>query len=134
ARGDLLLVRFGNGQVMFWSWRDGKRLRWAEPLVGVGSAQFSPDGAAVALGFRSGEAQIRRVPDGEIVATIRHQGPIDALAFSPDGKSLAVASDVVRVWDVKGQAFLKAVWGHPQPVSSVVFNRQGDRLITACHD
>ena len=91
-RGDLLLVRSGKGEVIFWSWRDGKRLPWAEKLAGVGSAQFSPDGASVALGFLSGEVQIRNVTDGELLAKIQHQGQIKALAFSPDGKFLAIAS------------------------------------------
>jgi WD40 repeat protein len=132
--GDLLLVRSGKGEVIFWSWRDGKQLPWAEKLVGVGSAQFSSDGASVALGFLSGEAQIRKVSDGELLATIRHQGQIKALAFSPDGKLLAVASDSARVWDINGQAFLDPDWRHPQPVSALVFNRKGDRLITTCTD
>jgi WD40 repeat protein/tetratricopeptide (TPR) repeat protein len=133
-RGDLLLVRFGKSQVIFWSWRDGKRLPWAEKLTGVGAAQFSPDGASVALGFLSGEAQIRKVSDGELLARIRHQGAINALTFSPDGKFLAVASHIARVWDIKRQAFLDPAWSHPQGVSALLFNRKGDRLITTCGD
>jgi WD40 repeat protein len=133
-RGDLLLVRFGNNEVVFWSWRDSKRLSWAEKLTGVGSAQFSPDGASVALGFVSGEAQLRKVADGEVLAKIQHHGPIQALAFSPDGKLLAVASQVVRIWDIDRRAFLPPVWGHPQQVYALAFNRKGDRLITACDD
>jgi WD40 repeat protein len=133
-RADLLLVRFGKGEVIFWSWGDGKRLGWAEKLTGVGSAQFSPDGASVALGFLSGEAQVRKVSDGELLATIQHEGQISALSFSPDGKFLAVASKIVRVWDIKGQAFLGSVWSHPQGVVALRFNRNGDRLITTCLD
>jgi serine/threonine protein kinase/WD40 repeat protein len=132
--GDLLLVRSSKGEVIFWSWRDGKRLSWAEKLVGVGSAQFSPDGASVALGFLSGEAQIRNVTNGELLAKIQHQGEVRALAFSPNGKYLAIASHIARVWDIKGQAFLKPVWSHPQQVGALVFNRKGDRLITTCYD
>src|SRR5262249_41500991 len=58
----------------------------------------------------------------------------DALAFSPDGKFLAIASHLARVWDINGHAILKPVWAHPQGVSALVFNRKGDRLITACGD
>jgi serine/threonine protein kinase/WD40 repeat protein len=133
-RGNLLLVRFGKGEVILWSWRDDKHLPWAKELTGIGSAQFSPDGASVALGFLSGEAQIRNVTDGELLAKIQHQGQINALAFSPDGKLLAIASDLVQVWDINGQAFHKPVWSHPRPVNALVFNRKGDRLITACDD
>jgi serine/threonine protein kinase/WD40 repeat protein len=133
-RGDLLLVRFGETEIIFWSWRDGKRLPWAEKMAGVCSAQFSPDGASVALGFLSGEAQIRKVSDGELIAKIQHPGQIRAMAFSPDGKFLAVAGNIARVWDINGQKFLDPVWSHPQQVSALAFNRKGDRLITACHD
>jgi serine/threonine protein kinase/WD40 repeat protein len=133
-RGDLLLVRSGNGDVIFWSWRDDKRLAWAENLLGIGAAQFSPDGASVALGFLSGEVQIRKVTDGKLLAHTRHPGQIKALAFSSDGKFLAIASDSARVWDIRGQAFLKPIWSHPRPVSALAFNRKGDRLITVCDD
>ncbi len=132
--GDLLLVRSDKGEVIFWSWPDDKQSGWAEGLTGVTSAQFSPDGASLALGFRSGEVQIRSAATGEPLAKIRHQGHVGALAFSPDGKCLAIASEVVRVWDVKGQAFLDPVWNHPQGVSALVFNRKGDRLVTTCLD
>ena len=133
-RGDLLLVRFDKATLVLWSWRDGKRLPWAEKMVGVGSAQFSPDGASIALGFLSGEVQIRTVTDGELIAKIRHQGQITALAFSPDGRFLAIASETTRVWDINAQAFLKPVWPHPRQVSALAFNRKGDRLITVCED
>jgi serine/threonine protein kinase/WD40 repeat protein len=132
--GKLLLVRSETHEVHLWSWEDGKRLPWAEKLAGVGSAQFSPDGASVALGFLSGEAQVRNVADGELLARIRHLGPIQALAFSPDGRFLAIASDHARVWDAKGQAALGPACGHPRPVTGLAFNRRGDRLITACGD
>ncbi len=133
-RGDLLLLRSGNGEIIFWSWRDGQRLAWTEKLSSVSSAQFSPDGVSVALGFLVGKTQIRKVADGQLLAEISHAGPINALAFSPDGKFLAVASDIVRVWDIDGKVFLDPVWSHPQPVSAITFNRKGDRVITSCLD
>jgi WD40 repeat protein len=103
-------------------------------LAGVGSAQFSPDGASVALGFLSGEMQIRKVSDGEFLATIPYQGPIKALTYSPDGKLLAVASQSARVWNIERRAFLDPIWSHPQPVTALLFNQKGDRLITTCRD
>ncbi len=133
-RAHLLLVRHRNSAVIIWSWRDGKQLPWAETLSGVCSAQFSPDGASVALGFLSSLVQIRNVQSGELLAQIRHQGQIKALAFSPDGRFLAIASQGARVWDIRRQAFHTPVWNHPRPVSAVAFNRNGDRLITACED
>jgi WD40 repeat protein/serine/threonine protein kinase len=132
--GDVLLVRFGEDQALLWSWRRGHRLPWAEGLAGVSSAQFSPDGAVIALGHSTGAIHLRRVLDGHILATIRHNGFIGAVAFSPDGKYLAVASNSVRVWDIAGNSFLDAEWSHPQPVTALAYNRKGNRLITTCSD
>lgn len=133
--GDLLLVRSSDRHHVFlWSWREGKLLSWADKLAGVNAACFSPDGTSLAVGFLSGEVQIRSVADGRLAGKMRHRGQIKALAFSPDGKSLALGSNSVRVWDVERKAFLDAVWNHPQPVNALLFNRQGNRLITACDD
>ena len=90
-RGNLLLVRYDKFLVTLWSWRDGERLPWAEKLAGVVSAQFSPDGSSVALGFLSGEMQIRNAITGAILANTQQKGEVAALAFSPDGKFLAIA-------------------------------------------
>ncbi len=124
----------GDERVMIWSWRDGKRLPWAGKLTGVLSAAFSPEGTSVALGFDSGMAEIRNAASGEVLATLEHQGPISAVAFSPDGKLVAIAGRTARVWDVTGKVFLGAVLGHPQQIGALVFNRKGNRLITACDD
>jgi serine/threonine protein kinase/WD40 repeat protein len=128
----LLLARFGN-EAMLWSWREGKRLPWTEKLNGVVSARFSPDGDSVALGFQTGETQIRNAITGEVTQTIPH-GPIQALAYSANGKYLAIAGQTVMVWDIEHRTFLNAGWSHPLPVTAVGFNRTGDRVITACSD
>ncbi len=133
-RGDLLLARADDGAMSFWSWRDGKRLAWAEELSGSSAVHWSPDGASVAVGFHSGEVQIRQATNGEVRAKIEHRGPISALAYSRDGKFLAIAGKSVRVWDINGQAFLNSGSDHPRQVTALMFNRKGDRLITVCDD
>jgi serine/threonine protein kinase/WD40 repeat protein len=133
-RGDLLLVRTG-GKLDLWPWRGGERPPWVAQLGGVASARFSPDGVSIALGFPFGEAQIRNVASGAIVANIKHTGVIGSLAFSQDGRFLAMAGGGdARIWDLKRQAFLNPAHAHPQQVSAMVFNRNSDRLITACAD
>ena len=119
---------------MLWSWRDGKRLAWSEKLTGVLRPQFSPDGASVAMGFNSGMAQIRNAASGEVLATLKHEGQ-SALwpsARTGDAWRLRVAPRGSGM--STGKAFLEAVLGHPQQIQALMFNRKGDRLITACDD
>ncbi len=40
----------------------------------------------------------------------------------------------MRIWDLHRKRFLNSGWNHPQQVFALVFNRKGDRLITACGD
>src|SRR5262249_25307410 len=55
------------------------------------------------------------------------------VAFSPNGNSLAAASDdnAVKVWDAKTGKELLALKGHTQQVWSVAFSPDGKRLAAA---
>ena len=61
-----------------------------------------------------------------------HGGPVHAVAFSPDGRHLASASDdrTVKVWAVwTGQEAL-TLKGHTGPVYSVAFSPDGRLLVS----
>ncbi|MEH2008420.1 serine/threonine-protein kinase [Nostoc sp.] len=61
---------------------------------------------------------------------------INALAISPDGYTLASASDekIVKLWDLNTQKVLASLSGHSQAVKSITFSPDGQILATASDD
>jgi WD40 repeat protein len=72
-----------------------------------------------------------------LLALLHHEDPVSCVTFSPDGKTLASASDdhTVRLWDVATRQLLgKPLEGHTAAVTSVAFSRDGKTLASASED
>lgn len=66
----------------------------------VDSFALSPDGHTLATQSRDGKVRIWNLPAGELRHTFTGQDTGEVAAFSPDGRTLAVATGgVIRMWD-----------------------------------
>jgi WD40 repeat protein len=121
------------GSLRFWS------------VKPASSIAFSPDGktvTAVASGY-SGDLRIWDAASGRVVRTLRRPqrrdpdtGGMHWVAFSPDGKTLAVAGTegTIDLWDVPSWRITRTLAGHEGVVRRVVFAPDGKGLATGGDD
>ncbi|MDD1463690.1 hypothetical protein MEO39_27335, partial [Dolichospermum sp. ST_sed2] len=64
-----------------------------------------------------------------------HQGTVNSVSFSPDGKTIATASsdNTARLWNLQGQ-LIQEFKGHQGSVMSVSFSPDGKTIATASSD
>jgi WD40 repeat protein len=120
----------------------GYRGRRLEPAPELADAAFSPDGQLVA-GAGSGDDHAVHVWDvrsGLPLYTLKHDGPVRSVAFSPNGRFLASGSadGSARLWSVAG-GLLLTTFPHPvgargDDVRSVSFSPDSTRLLTVGGD
>src|SRR5262249_6399431 len=94
-----------------WDWQTREIVldRRAPANVEIRRVAYSPDGQSLALGAGDGFLELVDFATGENKINIRaHPGPVEDLAFSPDGTTLASGGPgPIRLWDVAtGREFI----------------------------
>ncbi|WP_409490864.1 WD40 repeat domain-containing protein [Amycolatopsis sp. cmx-11-12] len=152
--GRILITASMDESLRLWNVSDGTRPillgQAADSGSRVHAMAFSPDGRTVATGSLGGAVKLWNVSDpahpAESGGYLRDQdgfmgqfGTIDTVAFSPDGHTLAAASEQgsVQLWNVSDparRASPSKVFGHNKSVNSVAFSPDGRTLATGSGD
>jgi WD40 repeat protein/tRNA A-37 threonylcarbamoyl transferase component Bud32 len=135
------LISCRDHRVTFRDPKSGRLLR--EFPSASGRVAYRPDGQVVAVSGPTA-VELRDIASGRELVRLPHgpggpgthqagffgeAGP--EMAFSPDGRWLAVATDPPRVWDVRSGELRYQLSGHDGSVEGIAFSPDGRQIATA---
>jgi WD40 repeat protein len=141
--GRTLVTSTAGGLINLWRVADGIKLASypSEQFVDFTSAGFAvtADLGLAAYGLEAGQIRVVDLRDGRAVWTsAAAKDQVRALAFSPDGKTLASAAGFtesdIRLWDVGTGREIGRLEGHNRWVGALLFWPDGQKLASASAD
>ncbi|HTU98382.1 MAG TPA: BTAD domain-containing putative transcriptional regulator, partial [Solirubrobacteraceae bacterium] len=109
-----------------------------ELAVGAGSGRsdqlaFSPDGTLLAAGVPDGRVLVLDTATGATTQTLNPPSGATSLAFAPNGTlATGTAAGTVDMWNpATGQALAPALIAASAPITSLAFEPDGQRFVTA---
>jgi WD40 repeat protein len=147
---EILAAAFHPRKLLFLTGsRDGAVRTWTTDLsvqrilqhdAPVRSAVFSPDGSLILAGSgdrKEGGARLWDTETGQLIAEpLTGQGPVWAVAFSPDGGRFATSlgDGIVRVWQTATVEPAGPALIHPARIMALAFSPKGNLLATGGAD
>jgi WD40 repeat protein len=115
----------GDGAAKIWDAASGALLVNISDRRGEVDLAFSPDGTEVVTSSSlEVPTSIWDVDSGGLVIDLQ-PGPNTAVAFSPDGETLAVADSEIVLWNVRSEEIIRKLSGHDKRIKMVAFSPSG---------
>jgi WD40 repeat protein/tRNA A-37 threonylcarbamoyl transferase component Bud32 len=99
---------------------------------------YGPDGRTVLTGGNDGKARLWDAATGKQIGPgLRHDAPLDTLAFSPDGKTIATVcslEDTVRLWETATGSLVGPPLRHASSVNDIAISPDGRTILTGSTD
>ena len=102
----------------------------------TGNIQYAPDGKELVVASSMGIWIYNAHTGAEVSLLSGHQGDVQAIAYAPDGKTLASAGrdETIRLWHPKTSQHLATLTGHGGLVTSLAFSPDGKKLVSGSGD
>ncbi len=130
-------------EVRLWDVESGQPLRVCTGHTNwVRSVAFSPDGSRAVSGSWDGTVRVWDTTSGEELRVLKHAGPVDSIAISPDGKVVLAAGGPlgaggdtdIHVWDLTNGEEIRRFTGHTKRVWSLTFSPDGLHALSGSSD
>ena len=131
--GKLLANSSQDGTVSFWDVETGTNLRCIEAhSLWIWAIAFSPDGQYLASGSADTTIKIWNVETGECQLNLNALNKVMSIAFHPNGRMLVSGDDkLIKLWDLETGELIQTFEGHTGTVLSLVFDSEGNTIISS---
>lgn len=134
--GKLVASGDGKGKIVVQALATGRVLHTLSQPPRLDSVAFGP-GTLLASGGDDGPVRVWDASTGKLEAVLRgHRGPVDRVAFTPDGRTLVSTGDdhTVRVWTLGVNRLARTIRDHTDEVWALSLSSDGKLAASAGKD
>ncbi|NJR40623.1 MAG: WD40 repeat domain-containing protein [Leptolyngbyaceae cyanobacterium CSU_1_4] len=144
--GQTLASGSGDKTIRLWNVNDGSLQRTITTQQFIETLAFSPTDDMLASAGIGMKVDLWNGSTGKLIRSLgRYTGVIYAIAFSPDGQSLAFSPDAnadnpsleqntLRLWNLRGEQIGQPLKGHTDYIDAIAFSPTGQTLVSGSLD